>query len=166
MDAILRAARTIPMGAGGDAPGVVETPEFWDRFVPLQGLYLVLCSVLERYTALRFGPALDPMRRITLLDGASDASAAARAVDPPAMEVSDTRNLERTSIEHKPFETWYQVRNNLTHRGKGGFHDWVVVHDALVGLHDALRMLIASELPASSRGAFGSGEMMLSAPEF
>jgi hypothetical protein len=141
MDAILRAARTIPMGAGGDAPGVVETPEFWDRFVPLQGLYLVLCSVLERYTALRFGPALDPMRRITLLDGASDASAAARAVDPPAMEVSDTRNLERTSIEHKPFE-------------------------ALVGLHDALRMLIASELPASSRGAFGSGEMMLSAPEF
>ena len=37
-----------------------DTPQLWQSFFRLQAAYLLLWSIVERYTALRFGPGLDP----------------------------------------------------------------------------------------------------------
>ena len=41
-----------------------DTPELWSSFFRLQAAYLLLWSIIERYTALRFGPGLDPWARV------------------------------------------------------------------------------------------------------
>ena len=143
-----------------------DHPEFWRGFLPLQGLYLVLCTVLERYTALVFGPTVDPMKRVARLRDDPDAIEAVRLADPPALRVFDSRNAQvhYSAPGRKPFDAWYQVRSNLTHRGKaGGIHDFRLVEKAVVGLHDAMRHLLAKQLPLSDtdRAAFCSGEKLL-----
>lgn len=44
-----------------------DTPRLWRTFFRLQAAYLLLWSIVERYTALRFGPAVRPGDRVTLL---------------------------------------------------------------------------------------------------
>jgi hypothetical protein len=44
-----------------------DTPELWSSFFRLQAAYLLLWSIIERYTALRFGPGLDPWARVKQL---------------------------------------------------------------------------------------------------
>src|SRR5262249_17457867 len=57
---------------GEAAPdGVVpqpETPELWQVFFRLQAAYLLLWSIVERFTAFRFGPGLDPWTRVVRLN--------------------------------------------------------------------------------------------------
>jgi hypothetical protein len=80
--------------------------------------------------------------------------------------VFDSRDADQRyhAPGRKSFDAWYQVRSNLTHRGKaGGFHDFELVEKALVGLHDAMRHLLAKQLPFSDakRVAFVSGDRLL-----
>jgi len=143
-----------------------DHPDFWPTFIPLQGLYLVLCSVLERYTTLVFGPTVEPMKRIAKLRNDADALEAVSLADPPPVRVFDSRDAERryNAPGPKSFDAWYQVRSNLTHRGKaGGIHDFEIVEKAVVGLHDAMRQLLAKQLPLSdaSRTALASGNRLL-----
>lgn len=46
------------------------------------------------------------------------------------------------------WDYWYQVRSNMSHRGKGGNRDAEIVREALVDLHDVLRLMIRHDVPA------------------
>lgn len=165
LDAITRASENLLPAARVSASdiGPVESEQFWQSFVPLQGLYLVLCTVLERYTALVYGPALDPMERLRRLRDDTDAIDAAAKADPPRVDAVDSRNATNPrSTAGRPFEAWYLVRSNLTHRGKGGYHDYELIMNALIGLHDALRYLLAAKLPQLAATGFASPDRLLS----
>ncbi len=43
---------------------------------------------------------------------------------------------------------FYQVRSNLSHRGKTAFRDGQLVLNALVQPHDAMRILLKQQIPA------------------
>jgi gamma-glutamylcyclotransferase (GGCT)/AIG2-like uncharacterized protein YtfP len=143
------------------APG--ESGEFWSAFVPLQGTFLVLCTILERYTTLVYGAGKNPMERLRLLGQDPDAQAAVYLAKAAAAGAVDSRTARspRTTTDHAPFAAWYQVRSNLTHRGKAAIHDYALVARALVGLHDALRFLLALKLTPGSTEKFAPEEKLL-----
>lgn len=162
LDAVHRSAVNLLPKVRELRPGLVETAEFWDAFVPLQGLYLVLSSVVERYATLRFGQSLPPTEKFAVLDRDPRARAAVEEARPPEFSVVDSRSANSPrSTSRAPFTAWYQVRNNLTHRGKGGYHDIDLVRDAVIGLHDTMRHLIGAALTEPLRGTFTSPVRML-----
>jgi gamma-glutamylcyclotransferase (GGCT)/AIG2-like uncharacterized protein YtfP len=131
---------------------------FWERFIPLQGTYLSLASVLERYTALTAGPRVEPTVRVVGMDADPDAQTAVQEADPPPIAVVRSDNLEKTlrAPGPKAWQAWYAVRSNLSHRGKSAYTDFRLIERAIVGLHDALRVLVVSKLgdrvPPVSKG--------------
>jgi gamma-glutamylcyclotransferase (GGCT)/AIG2-like uncharacterized protein YtfP len=129
-------------------PVPADMTGFWDRFIPLQGLYLSLASVLERYTALTVGPNVEPTARVVGMDADPDAQAAVRQAKPPPITVVRSDNLQKTlrAPGSKSWQAWYAVRSNLSHRGKSALTDFKLLERAIVGLHDALRIVVASKL--------------------
>jgi hypothetical protein len=53
----------VPDGVGPQP----DTPQLWHSFFRLQAAYLLLWSIFERYTALRFGPGRKPWPRVVRL---------------------------------------------------------------------------------------------------
>ncbi|MEU7779141.1 hypothetical protein [Micromonospora parva] len=148
-------------------PMPADMKGFWDAFLPIQGLYLTLCTVLERYTALVFGPKLEPGKRLSRLQGDSATTAAVARADPPPIEVRDSRDPRKRARApgQSSIGAWYQVRSNLSHRGKAAFTDFELVERSIVGLHDTLRHLLASQLPLTDTGqrSFAGEDRMLRA---
>lgn len=65
------------------------------------------------------------------------------------VEITDSRDPEYciSTARGRPFDAWYRVRSNLSHRGKAAFTDFELVERSVVGLHDALRLLLGRQLP-------------------
>lgn len=124
---------------------------FWEAFLPIQGLYLTLCTVLERYTSLVFGPGLEPGVRLNRLKDDPAATRAAELAKPPQLKVIDSRKPDQAARVpgRHAFDAWYRVRSNLSHRGKAAYTDFELIERGTVGPHDTLRLLLASELPLS-----------------
>lgn len=133
----------------------------WSRFFRLEMAYLLLWSVLERYTAFRFGPAVDPMRRIKAL-GEDDRFVRAFSTVSRTDEVFDSRD-SRTKYRldvanpQRSILYYYQIRNNMSHRGKGAWREANKLRDSLVELTAiAVAMLeSARESREQSHGAGG-----------
>jgi hypothetical protein len=127
-------------------------PKFWIVFFRLQAVYLLLWSIVERYTALRYGPGLDPAKRIKQLDAAHVFRTAVIEVGAVGSHVYDARNpAHKVVIQaegNRAGDYFSQVRSNLSHRGKSAFRDGQLVFNALVQLHDAMRILLAQQVPA------------------
>ncbi len=148
----------------GVEPKPADMPGFWEDFLPLQGYYLALFSILERYTAFAFGPTLDTGERLRLIESDDRAQEAVQLADPPAIKVFDTRDGNGKSVPGpRPFDAWYQVRNNLSHRGKAGFQDFELLERSVVGLHDTLSILLKM-LP--TRDGSVSAEALRLRPEY
>lgn len=98
--------------------------------------YLLLWSILERLSALCFGPSLEPMERINRLHELPGMREAVGQHVQRSDRVSDSRNpdqiyrLEGTNAKSS-FLYYYQVRSNLSHRGKGVFNEFEKVHLSL-----------------------------------
>lgn len=146
-------------------PVPADMDGFWAVFLPLQGLYLTLCTVLERYTALTFGHRLDVAERLKRLRAHPAACCAAEDASPPEITVVDSRDPTKRLRVPGPrsFDAWYGVRSNLSHRGKAAYTDFELVERSVVGLHDTLRLLLACELPFSDtdRQAYLSERLIL-----
>lgn len=136
------------------APHVVQpqpdSPRFWRQFFRLQASYLLLWSVVERYTALRYGPALEPGDRVRRMGNDPAFQAALKTVGAKPDTVVDSRDPTKT-IKLRPDGTggahyYYAVRSNLSHRGKGAFRDACLVLKAVVELHDAMLELLAQHV--------------------
>lgn len=134
--------------------GVAVQPDhigFWRQFFQLQAAYLLLWAAVERYTALRFGPDLEPGQRIGLLGRDTDFTDAVVRAGAPRGVVYDSRRPSHRD-EVRPDGTgavqyFYRVRSNLSHRGKSAFRDGQLVYRALVELHDSFRILLAQQVP-------------------
>jgi hypothetical protein len=109
----------------------------WPRFFRIQMAYLLLWSAVERFSSFAYGPSLDPGGKVRAF-GKDPRFLAAfeRQVRPPTQEVSDSRDpAERTRLDRsRPDEAaafYYQVRSNLSHRGKGAWSDGEIVRQSL-----------------------------------
>ncbi|MEU8337887.1 hypothetical protein [Micromonospora sp. WMMA1976] len=133
-----------------------DGPDFWRQFFRLQASYLLLWSVVERYTALRYGPARDPWPRVCLLDEDLAFQAALETVTAKPDSVVDSRKPTEKFALKADFtggaRYYYQIRSNLSHRGKSAFRDARLVLKAVVELHDAMLVLLAQHVltPANS----------------
>jgi hypothetical protein len=123
-----------------DALVVVEetisanSPFDWDmkRLFRLQMAYLLLWSSIERYVSLRYHLAKEVTHKIRhLADELAFAAAVRRHVSEPrsvrrADDPTEKVTLEPTSPA-SAVEYYYQVRSNITHRGKGMVNDYKIV---------------------------------------
>jgi hypothetical protein len=138
---------TAPAGIASQPNG----PNFWRVFFRLQAAYLLLWSVVERYTALRYGPGLDPAKRIKQLDAEHAFLTAVIKVGAVGSQVYDARDPAHKVVIRadgsRAGDYFYRVRSNLSHRGKSAFRDGQLVLNALVQLHDAMRILLAQQVP-------------------
>ncbi|MCT2281300.1 hypothetical protein M3G91_27215 [Micromonospora chalcea] len=127
-----------------------DSPDFWRLFFRLQASYLLLWSVVERYTALRYGPALGPGNRVGRLGEDPEFQAALKTVGARPGSVVDSRNpTNRVNLGPDGIggaRYYYAVRSNLSHRGKGAFRDARLVLRAIVGLHDAMLELLGQHV--------------------
>jgi hypothetical protein len=134
----------------------LDTPELWGSFFRLQAAYLLLWSIIERYTALRFGPGLDPLARIKQLgEDTSFINAVADAGVKPGAVVDSRdpgRHHQLAADGTGAAKYFYQVRSNLSHRGKSAFQDAQLVHKAVTELRRAMRILLDRQLPAMGGG--------------
>lgn len=113
-----------------------EDEAVWPRFFRSQMAYLLLWSILERLSALCFGPGQDPTRRVERLHELPGMPDAVFAHVNRSDRVSDSRNPDATykldpSNAKKCFDYYYQLRSNLSHRGKGVRNEFLKVHNSL-----------------------------------
>lgn len=131
-----------------------DTPELWRDFYQIQAAYLLLWSIVERYTALKYGPSLDPFERVKLLDIDDAFINAVRQAGAVEGSVVDSRDPSTRYKLRKDggsaAKYWYAVRSNLGHRGKSAFRDGRLVLKCAVELHDTMRFLFANRLTDSS----------------
>jgi|GEM_PF-1511199 len=139
-----------------------DSPEFWRAFLPMQGLLLSLCGILERYLTLTYGIPDDPRRKsspevsqgnsinsqLTALGASSEGMAAVKQCGIAPVEVYGSKTLDKISAkEAKAWAGWYAVRSNAVHRGKAAHRDLPLVTQSVFGLHNSLRLLLAGQLP-------------------
>lgn len=95
----------------------------WERFFRAQMAYLLLWSILERLSALSFGPVQDPTQRAHRLHELDGIAELIREVVRRTDRVADSRDPSTSYVlkSDNPlncFRYYYQVRSNLSHRGK------------------------------------------------
>lgn len=123
----------------------------WEMYFRMQAAYLLLWSVVERYTALRFGPALDPYVRVRRLDADELFRSCAATVGIEPRSVVDSRDpSKRVSVTpegENAARHYYQVRSNLAHRGKGAYVEFRLVKTSFNELHQIMRLLLEHHFP-------------------
>jgi hypothetical protein len=131
-----------------------DTEEFWRLFFRLQAAYLLLWSIVERYTAFRFGPAIDPTRRAARLDDDEAFRAAVLASGAKPGTVVDSRDPERKyrlAADGKgAAQYFYAMRSNLSHRGKSAYRDAQLVYKATTELAAVMEILVGQQLSADT----------------
>jgi len=118
----------------------------WPRFFRLQMTYLLLWAAIERYTTLAFGPDLSPMDRVKRLGASELFQTEVRAHVKRTSVVTDSRNLDPYRLDPaSPADAalyYYQIRNNLSHRGKGTWNDAELVRKALQELLEIFKGIL------------------------
>lgn len=135
----------------GDHPFRSAPPDDfdWPRFFRLQAAYLLLWSAVERFSALRFGPSLDPGERVDRLGGDHLFQEAVRRTVDRTARVVDSRDPRRAARldpqePGKAIEYYYRVRSNLSHRGKGAWKDGEIVRESLRELLQIFRQVLGA----------------------
>ena len=138
-----------------------DEPAFWESYLPLMGTLLNLWTVFERYVAFA-QPALQDQSAddtgdksgLTMADhylalhGSDLGSQLLEHVQTlPTERVYRADRVKRAVRTNVPWELWYTVRNNAAHRGKSAIRDFRIVHDAALGLSEALIALLRLEVP-------------------
>lgn len=121
----------------------------------LQMAYLLLWSSIERYVSLRYhlgDKAWDKVKQLATEQEFADALQAnvkglryVQRADAP-----QTRYTLDYEKPEKSLEYYYQIRSNITHRGKGIYTDHKIVEDSLTELLKIFRHLLTSAFERSS----------------
>lgn len=124
----------------------------WERLFHLQMAYLLLWTVIERYTALSHGPALDPMKRINCLGEEQAFKSALEKKVARKHTIYDSRDPDdsaRLDPKRGPSSAkyYYLVRSNLSHRGKGAWSDGEIVRQSLCELLDTFCLVLEKRMP-------------------
>lgn len=105
-----------------------NTDSQWKRFFKAQMAYLLLWSILERLSALCIGPAKDPTIRVHQLHALPGMKELLVKHVHRSDKVADSRDPSQSykldaEEPQKCFKYYYQVRSNLSHRGKGVYNE-------------------------------------------
>ncbi len=108
----------------------------WARFFQLQMAYLLLWTILERYTSLAYGPQLKPYERRHRLAESVAYKKAFGYVTVRDHVLYDSRYPDRCQAlaptdSSSSLDYYYLIRCNLSHRGKGAFKDGEAVRLSL-----------------------------------
>jgi hypothetical protein len=112
----------------------------WSRFFKMQMAYLLLWSAIERFASFAYGPRLAPMEKVRRLGNDPLFLNALERIAPVSDRiVSDSRDPgKRKSLNRAGANNaalfYYQVRCNLSHRGKGAWSDGDMVRNSLTEL--------------------------------
>jgi hypothetical protein len=141
----------------GTTHGERDSHDYWTSFIfPLEGGFLVLCSMLERLAIVRDKTPGKTTERIEALDSHPAATHAAITARPPQVTVfvansresmasvwSEVPTESRDGELHVPFQAWYTVRSNLAHQGKEPLQRNVeLIARSAAGLFDTLAILL------------------------
>jgi len=119
----------------------------WIRLFRLQMGYLLLWSGIERFAAFAYGPKLEPMKKIGSLSKDPLFQTALQIYVTRTAQITDCRDPNRdysldSSDPESSAKFFYQVRNNLSHRGKGAYKDGEIVRIALLELKDVFQFML------------------------
>ena len=146
----LSAVRQVVDADAGDEFTSAPSHAFdWRRFFSLQMAYLLLWSSVERYCALAFGPDVSPSDKLRRLAKDPFAKNRLRLVtrQDEVRDVRDPSNVYSLGANaYDSLHYYYQVRNNLSHRGKGAWYDAEKVRLSLVEMTSVMEDLIADGL--------------------
>jgi hypothetical protein len=126
--------------------------DYWAQMNKLLSQYLLLVSILEHLTVVKFGGSKkqEPMERIRKFHESDGYAKAFQALTTerynPLIKVSDSRAVETLISSTNPRQAllaWYQVRSNLQHRGKASVFDAELVHKSCIGLGNFLLEYLA-----------------------
>lgn len=128
---------------------------YWRQMNDLLSQYLLLVSILEHLTVVKFGgrKGQEPMVRIGKFQDSDGFKNAFEKINQelfnPSFYVSDSRKVEdslSSSSPDKALEAWYQVRSNLQHRGKSSIYDAGLVQKSCIGLSNLLLEYLRTEV--------------------
>jgi hypothetical protein len=149
-----------------------DEPDNWDAFFQLQGSFLVLWSIVERLAAFRFGAEYVPPGKG---ENNTTAKIYALAEVPEFRAAVENANIREQVVysarENKPKHTrksgsevvnepvdpetalkaWYQIRSNITHRGKSAKSDNSIVLTATEDLFNVTYLYLKSVIPSIER---------------
>ena len=125
----------------------------WKRFFELQMAYLLLWTSIERYCSLAFGPALMPMAKVhcfgkdpafreSLANIVSRTDVVYDSRDPEKSESLDPSNGPDSVLYY------YQVRSNLSHRGKAAWKDGELLRNSLRELTEVFADVLKNTMVA------------------
>jgi len=139
---------------------------YWPQMVRIEGLFLVLTSILEHLISLKYGygeefqsgssdiqPSIKQpsiRKKLQAFSFENEWKVAFSKSEIPSLSVFDVweRNKSfNTSNPTQALYAWYAVRSNLGHRGKSSWKDADKVLKALVGLYTILREYLLIALP-------------------
>lgn len=124
--------------APSPAPDTLQ--DFWVPMMRIQGVFLALCSVLERLALLREGE--DRRTTASVKDLSKDLQ-----FDQAFKDVKRRGQIPNSKVINMQYGDeqfpgncrgaltyWYAVRSNLVHRGKDSWRDARLLHQATAGL--------------------------------
>lgn len=119
----------------------------WQRFFQLQMAYLLLWAAIERFASLSVGPGLSPLDKIKRISQDPDFGRSLKEIVTRSEKVSDARDPEdvyrlNPGDPARSIKYYYQVRNNLSHRGKGAWADGEIVRLSLRELSAVFRQTL------------------------
>jgi hypothetical protein len=111
----------------------------WPRLFCLQMAYVLFWAVMERYAALAYGPNLEPMEKVRQIGADPLFQAALQSTVERTHRVFDSRDPASRATLHvrhpgSSAKYYYQVRCNMSHRGKGAWQDGELVRQSLIEL--------------------------------
>lgn len=149
-----------------------DEPEYWDAFFQLQGSFLVLWSIVERLAAFRFGAEFVPPGKsennttakiyelaevLEFQDAVKNANIrpqvvySARENKPKYTRKSGKQNVDKPVKPEEALKAWYQIRSNITHRGKSAKSENSVVLTATEDLFNVTYLYLKSVIPSIER---------------
>lgn len=165
MAAVAAAVTEVRVGLIEKKPWL-DTPSDWDAFFRLQGAFLVLWSIIERLASFRFGAEFvqvgnsstttGKIYELATVDEFRDAMRRAEIRSQTVYSVRENRakrSLSNGEIDDllKSTETtlraWYQIRSNITHRGKSASSDNQTVLNATVDLFNTTYLYLDAVMP-------------------
>ena len=112
----------------------------------IQMRYMFLWTIIERFTFLRYSLGGDANSRVKSLADNEHFIIGLKNYVNKERKIFDTQTLKHYTLKadepKKAIDYYYQVRNNLTHRGKGISKDYYILIDCYEELFNIIQFVI------------------------
>ena len=116
----------------------------------IQMRYMFLWTIIERFTFLRYSLGANTNKRVHLLEKNEYFISGLKKYVSNERKIFNTQDLEHEVLKldnpKKAIKFYYQVRNNLTHRGKGISKDYYILIECYNELFKIIQFVIKNTL--------------------